>query len=204
MADNQADTRIAAISSGDGAILAKRYAGALYDLADEQKQLDAVAADLRMLYSLHNSSAEFRYISSQPRLSRAQLFKAMQAISTSAKLNGLTANFLSLLAQNRRLSELSAMVDAFLDELATRRGEFTADVRSAKALSSVQQEKLAANLRDMAGGKVHLMLREDASLLGGLTVKLGSRLIDASVKTKLARLERQLKSQPINTQKGAA
>jgi len=198
------ENRIAAVASGDGFILAQRYAGALYGLADEQKQLDAVAADLRLLQGLQNSSPEFRYIARQPRLSRAQLLKAMQALAASARLNGLTANFLFVLAQNRRLGQLSAIVDAFLDELATRRGEFTADVRSARPLSSAQQEQLTAHLCQMAGGKVHLILREDATLLGGLVVKLGSRLIDASVKSKLARLERELKSQSITTQKGAA
>jgi F-type H+-transporting ATPase subunit delta len=166
--------------------------------------LDAVAADLRLLQGLQNSSPEFCYVARQPRLSRAQLLKAMQAVAASARLNGLTANFLFVLAQNRRLGQLSAVVDAFLDELATRRGEFTADVRSARPLSSAQQEQLAAHLCQMAGGKVHLILREDATLLGGLVVKLGSRLIDASVKSKLARLERELKSQSITTQEGAA
>lgn len=192
------------IIAGDAAVLARRYAGALYQLADEQKQLDAIASDLRALKNLQQESAEFRAIACHPRLTRAQLVGAMQKVASAAKLNPLTANFLALVAQNRRLAELSFMIDSFLDDLAARRGEYNADVCSAKPLSSAQQEQLAVKLREIAGGKVHLSVREDASLLGGLTVKLGSRLIDASVKSKLARIERQLKSQPLPSQKGAA
>ncbi len=192
------------IIAGDAAVLARRYGGALYDLAEEQKQLDAVAADLRALRNLQDESAEFRIVANHPRLTRAQLVQAMQQVSAAAKFNNLTGKFLTLVAQNRRLPELGGMIDGFLARLAAERGEHTADVRTAKPLSAAQQEQLAAKLRELAGGKVHLSVREDASLLGGITVKLGSRLIDASVKSKLARLERQLKSQQFNTQKGAA
>jgi F-type H+-transporting ATPase subunit delta len=192
------------VIAGDAAILARRYAGALYDLAEEQKQLDAVASDLRALRILNQESAEFQYISAHPRLTRKNLVQAAQAVAKGAGFNPLTGNFLALIAQNRRLNVIGAVIDAFLNELAKRRGEFTADVRSVKPLSASQQEQLASKLRELAGGKVHISMREDASLLGGMTVKLGSRLIDASVKTKLARLERQLKTQTMTSQKGAA
>ncbi len=192
------------IVAGDTAVLARRYAKALYELAEEQKQMDAVAADLRMLRSLQHDSAEFRYVAFQPRLTRAQLVKAMQQVTATANLNKLTGNFLSLVAQNRRLSNLAAIIEAFLAELAARRGEYSADVCSAQALTPAQEEQLAVKLRELAGGKVHLSVRQDKSLIGGLTVKLGSRLIDASVKTKLQRLERQLKSPSSALQTGAA
>ncbi len=192
------------IIAGDAAVLARRYAGALYALAEEQKQLDAVAADLRALRNLHQESAEFRLIASHPRLTRTQLVQAVEQVSASAKFNKLTSNFLALIAQNRRLSALRPMIETFLSELASRRGEHTAEVRSAKPLTTAQQEQLAVKLREMTGGKVHLSLHEDASLLGGLIVKMGSHQIDASVKSKLASLERQLKTQQLTTQKGAA
>jgi F-type H+-transporting ATPase subunit delta len=191
------------IVAGDAAVLARRYADALYELADEQKVLDAVAADLRTLRILQLESAEFRYLASQPRLTRAQLIKAMNAIGVSAHFHKLTANFMALVAKNRRLAVLGAVIEAFLNELAARRGEFTADVCAARALSPAQEEQLASKLRELAGGKVHLFTREDKSLIGGMTVKMGSRLIDASVRTKLQRLERQLKSGITATQ-GAA
>ncbi len=192
------------IIAGDTAILARRYAGALYELAADQKQLDTVTADLRMLRILARESAEFRSIAFNPRLSRTQLMKAMQEIAKSAKFGALTANFLMLAAQNRRLDAMEAMADAFLAELAQKRGEFSAEIRTAYALTPAQQEQLAVQLRALAGGKVHMTVTEDKSLLGGLTVKLGSKLIDASVKSKLARLERRLKSQSPTPLEGAA
>jgi F-type H+-transporting ATPase subunit delta len=192
------------VIAGEAAILARRYGGALYELADEQKQLDAVAADLRNLKILAAESAEFKSIIHNPRLTRAQLMQTMKSVSDSAKLSKLTANFLGLAAKNRRLNALPAMIDGFLDQLAESRGEYTAEVSSASALSAQQQEQLSRKLADLTGGKMHLMLREDKSLLGGVIVKMGSRLIDASVRTKLERLERQLKSQQNSTQKGAA
>jgi F-type H+-transporting ATPase subunit delta len=180
--------------SGDAAALARRYAGALYELAEEGKQLDAVAADLRSVLPVSDANADFRAIVRHPRLTRAQLVKVAEALSAALKLGKLTSNFLALAAKHRRLPILSAMIDAFLARLAEQRGEFTASVRAATALTPQQTEQLAARLAILAGGKVHLDLREDKSLIGGLTVRLGSRLIDASVKSKLQRLERKLKS----------
>lgn len=182
------------IIAGEAAVLARRYAGALYDLAAEQKQLDTVAADLRALRRLRQESQEFQFISSQPRLTRAQLVRAAQQTAAAAGLSELTSNFLALIARNRRLDLLSAMINAFLADLAARRGEFTAEVSAAHALSPAQEEQLAAKLGTWVGGRVHLSVRKDPGLLGGLVVRLGSRLIDASTKTKLARLERQLKT----------
>ena len=190
--------------SGDAAILARRYAGALYELAEEQKQLDAVAGDLRNLKALAQESREFQMITGNPNLPRAQLVKAVQELATAAKFNKLTGNFLALVAQNRRLNALTAMCDAFLAELAEKRGEFSAEVRTARALTPPQHEQLAAQLQTLTGGKVHMTVAEDKSLIGGLIVKLGSKLIDASIKSKLARLERQLKNQSLNIVKGAA
>ncbi len=183
------------IIANDAAILARRYANALYELAEEQKQLDTVAADLRGLKGLLHDSLEFQQVVDHPRLSRVQLLAAMKQVAVSAKLNNLTGNFLALLAQNRRLAYLDVIVDAFMAHLAVRRGEYTAEIRAAKALTQKQQDQLATQLQQLAGGKIHMIIKEDASLLGGLIVKLGSRLIDASLKGKLARFERALKSQ---------
>ncbi|MGE3622743.1 MAG: ATP synthase F1 subunit delta [Bdellovibrionales bacterium] len=189
----QAETSQAA--SGSHA-LARRYGGALFDLAEEGNQLDAVAGDLRTVKALIEESAEFRYIANHPRLARAELIGTMRDLAARLNFNKLTANFLALVAQSRRLSCLGAMADAFLAQLASRRGELTADIRTARALTDAQRDRLAAQLRELAGGgKIQMVVREDPGLLGGMTVKLGPHLIDASVKTKLARLERQLKSQ---------
>lgn len=181
--------------SGDDATLARRYGGALYELAEQDKQLDAVAADLRTLLVISDSNPEFIAIASHPRLTRTQLVHAAKTLATTLKLNKLTGNFLALTAQKRRLNILSPIIMAFLNRLAEQRGEFTASVRTAVALSPQQTEQLSVKLAALAGGKIHLDLREDKGLIGGMTVRLGSRLIDASIRSKLQRLERKLKSE---------
>jgi F-type H+-transporting ATPase subunit delta len=181
--------------SGNAALLARRYAGAFYELAESEKNLDAAAADLRTLQQLANTNADFIAVANHPRLTRAQLVKMAETVAKSLKLGKLTGKFLALVAKHRRLSILPAIIDAYLTQLAARRGEFTASVRSAAALTQQQTEQLAARLATLAGGKVHLDLYEDKNLIGGLTVRLGSRLIDASIKSKLERLERKLKSE---------
>jgi F-type H+-transporting ATPase subunit delta len=192
------------IVAGEMAVLARRYAGALYDLAEAQKQLDVVASDLRTLRTLTHENAEFRLLIRNPHIARSHLVNAVQLIAATARWSQLTSNFVALVAQNRRLQQLSYICDAFLAQLAARRGEYMVDVRAAHVLTSSQQEQLSAQLRVLTGGHVHMTIVEDKSLLGGITVKIGSRLIDASIKSKLAKLERQLKAQSLNVREGAA
>ena len=183
------------IIAGAPAMLAHRYANALFELAESQKKLDVVAADVRALKIIIDESPEFRLTLRHPLLKRAQLEKAVQSVAEIAKLAPLTANFLTFLAQNRRLSFLDAMLDAFLAALAAQRKEITVDVRTARALSPEQAKDLAAKLAPLAnGGEIHLDVTEDKSLLGGLVVQIGSCRVDASVKGKLARLEHRLTS----------
>lgn len=181
--------------SGDVAVLGRRYGASLYELAEEQKVLDSVAADLRNLLKVAEGDADFIAIANHPRLTRAQLVKIADKLSETMKLNKLTGKFLALVAEHRRMQILPVIIRSFLDELASRRGEHTAYVRSAAPLSSQQSEQLSARLASLAGGKVHVEISEDKSLIGGLTVQLGSRLIDASIKSKLQRLERKLRSE---------
>ncbi len=182
------------IVSGDAAILARRYGGSLYELAEEQNQIDSVTADLRLLKNLVAESREFQTIANHPRLTRTQLVTAAKSIAASAKLGKLTGNFLALVAQNRRLDILGAVIESFLAELAARRGEHTAEVYAAFPLTPTQQEQISARLRQIAGGEVHLSLHEDKSLIGGFKARIGSRLIDASIKSRLDRLERHMKA----------
>ena len=190
--------------TGTAASLARRYSEALYDLAQEQKQMDAVSADINLLHQIAQNSAEFVMIASNPRLTPAQRLSAVQAMAAAARFNAITVNFLGLLARNQRLDLAGAMAAAFIAKLTAARGEFTAEVISAKPLSSQQQERLAGKLGQMAGGEVHLSLKHDAALLGGFVVKMGSKVIDASTRSALERLERQLKSEQAITHKGAA
>jgi F-type H+-transporting ATPase subunit delta len=173
--------------------LAARYAVALYALADERKALDSVAGDLKSLRGLIDDSPDFRRVIRSPVLERGEQGKAVIAIAERAKLNKLTANFLGLLARNRRLFALPTMISGYLAILAARRGEVTAEIVAAQELSPAQRKAIDARLRKAVGGKVAIDIRVDPSLLGGLVVKVGSRMVDASLKNKLARLELAMK-----------
>ncbi len=173
--------------------LAGRYATALYELADEAKQLDAVAADLAQLKAMIEQSADLRRFVSSPLVSREQQAKAMDALVAQAGLGDLTRRFIGTVAGNRRLFVLPSIVSAFMRMLAERRGELTAEVTSAKPLSTQQVEAVNGALRTAVGRKVTMDLKVDPRLLGGLKVKVGSRLVDASVASKLQRLQLAMK-----------
>ncbi len=173
--------------------LAGRYASALLDLADERKALDEVAGDLKQLRMLIAESADLRRLFSSPIYSRAQQSKAAAAIMDKAGLSQLTHRFVLVVADNGRLFALQAMIDAYLTELAVRRGEITAEVTSARNLSDGQQAALLDALRSTVGSKVQLDLKVDPALIGGLIVKVGSRMIDSSLRSKLQRLQLAMK-----------
>jgi F-type H+-transporting ATPase subunit delta len=172
--------------------LAERYARALFDLADDDRALDQVAADLKSMAAMLTASGDLRRLIRSPVLGRAEQGRAIAALGAAAHLSQLTRNFLGLLARNRRLFALPEMIDAFLADLAARRGEVTAQVISAP-LSAHQSAALADALRKSAGAKLAIDQRVDPGLLGGLIVRLGSRMFDASLKSKLTRLEHAMK-----------
>jgi F-type H+-transporting ATPase subunit delta len=173
--------------------LGARYATALYALADEQKSLDMVAEDLRALRSLIDESADLRRLIRSPVLTRVAQGHAIAALAERAAFQPLVRNILGLMAKNRRLFVLPQVIAAYLTELAMRRGEVMAHVTSAQALSEAQRLSLDERLRRAVGGKVAIELRVDPSLLGGLIVKLGSRMVDASLSSKLHRLQLAMK-----------
>jgi F-type H+-transporting ATPase subunit delta len=173
--------------------LAGRYAAALFDLADESKQLDAVAGDLSALKAAIAESDDLRRLIRSPLYSREQQARAMAAVLAKSGACDLTRRFVLLTAQNRRLFALTRMINAYLAELAKRRGEVSAEVTSARALTAAQQAALGDALKKAVGGKVNMNLQVDPSLLGGLVVKVGSRMIDSSIKSKLQRLQFAMK-----------
>lgn len=173
--------------------LAQRYAAALFELADSKHELDAVVADLAALSKMIDESADFRRLINSPILSRADQSKAIAGIVAAAKFGPLTAKFLGLLAQNRRLFALGAMIQAFKKMLADRRGEMTALVWSARPLSAEQQNALAETIKRAHGAKVSMEVKVDPDLIGGLVVKVGSRMIDSSIRTKLQKLQLAMK-----------
>lgn len=183
---------MAARGTGPGG-LASRYAAALFELADEKKQLDQVAADLRSLKQAIRESDDLRRLVRNPIFSRAEQGRAMAAILERAGATDLVRRFVGLVAQNRRLFVLPDMIDAFLSQLAQRRGEVTAEVVSARPLSEAQRQAIADALHKSVGGNVAIDARVDPALIGGLVVKVGSKLIDSSLRTKLNRLQLAMK-----------
>ena len=173
--------------------LAGRYAIALYGLADSAKKLDKVAEDLKTLRQMIQESADLRRVISSPVLSRGEQVKAMTALCAKADMDELTGNFVGTVAQNRRLFALEGMIKAFLDELSRSRGEATAQVISAKELSDAQIKAVSDVLKKAVGTKVSVEPLVDESLLGGMIVKVGSRMVDSSLKTKLQQLHLSMK-----------
>ncbi|HEY3912716.1 MAG TPA: F0F1 ATP synthase subunit delta [Stellaceae bacterium] len=173
--------------------LAERYAAALLEIAEERRALDEVASDLRQLRAMLATSRDLARLMRSPVLSRQEQARAVGALARGAELSPLVRDFLAVVANNRRLFAVPAMIDAYLAELAKRRGEVTAAVTTAQPLSEAQLEALAEQLRHTVGRRVFIDARVDPRLLGGLIVQVGSRMIDGSVDSKLRRLQLAMK-----------
>ena len=174
--------------------MAERYAAALFDLADERRVLDQVAADLRQLRAMMQASTDLVRLTRSPILSRDEQFKGIGALAEHAGFSSLVRDFLGVVARNRRLFAVPGMIEAFLAQLATRRGEVTAEVTAAQPLSEAQLAALNEQLRRTIGSRVSVDVQIDPGLIGGLVVKLGSRMVDGSIKSKLQRLQLAMKS----------
>jgi F-type H+-transporting ATPase subunit delta len=174
-------------------IIANRYATALFELADDQSQLDEVAADLTRLVESIDESQDLQRLVRSPVLNRKDQGKAMTAILDAMEVGNLTKNFVGLIAQNRRLFALTDMVKGFLDELARRRGEVTAEVTAARSLSESQVAALQESLQRSLGGKVSISHEVDPTLIGGMVVKVGSRMVDTSLRTQLNKIQIAMK-----------
>ncbi|MDD4617129.1 MAG: ATP synthase F1 subunit delta [Alphaproteobacteria bacterium] len=179
--------------SGENALLANRYVGALLALSEEEKATNAVIDDMLNLREIWNECREWREVANNPRFTTEFIVAAAEQVAKIARTHKLTANFLTIVAQNRRLALLPNLIDMFMDEVSKARGEQRADVCSAHPLTNDQHARLTETLEKATGGKVRLIMTEDPSIIGGLTVKIGSKFVDASVKTKLDRLEHILK-----------
>ena len=181
------------ISGGIKASLAGRYAAALFELAEENKQLDAVEGSLAKLKSALADSEEFATLTTSPLVGRPEAIAATQSVSDSLGLDPLTTNFLGTLAENRRLAQLGAAIRAFSTIAAQYRGEANAEVISTHPLTDDQVAALKAKLKSLAGRDVNVDMNVDPSLLGGLVVRMGSRMIDGSLRTKLNTLASAMK-----------
>lgn len=171
----------------------ERYAQALFDLAVEGKLLDTVEADLKALAAAVRESPDLRRLLASPRFSADDKAKGLDAVAAHAKLQPLTRKFLGLLAANRRTGALSAIGAAFAKLAADYRGLVAAHVTTAVPLTRTQEKSLAAALRQALGKDPQIEARVDPAILGGLKVRVGSRLYDASLKSKLDTLKYALK-----------
>ena len=180
-------------SGGIQASLAGRYATALFELARDERRLEAVGASLAALREGLRDSAELRSLTTSPLVGRDEALKAVKAVAGSMALDPITANFLGVLAQNRRLSQLPNVIRFFNLLAAGHRGETTAEVVSAHPLKDDQVAALKANLKSRIGRDVTVDLTVDPTILGGLVVKIGSQMIDGSIRTKLNTLALAMK-----------
>lgn len=177
-----------------GSSVAGRYASAFFDLATEQKKVAEVEGNLVQFQVMLDSSTDLRRLVRSPVFSADEQLKAIKAIVEKAGIGGLTANFLCLIAKNRRLFAVPEMIKSFRALAARARGEVDAEVVSAVPLSEAQLTTLKDTLRAAVGGKqVQVQTRVDPGLLGGLVVKMGSRMVDSSIRTKLATLKTRMK-----------
>lgn len=173
--------------------MAGRYATALFELAESEGQFDAVAGNLASIQALINESDDLRRLVLSPVFSADEQGRAFAAILERAGIKGLVANFTGLVIRNRRLFALPDMITGFNRLLAAKRGEMSADVTSAHPLSEAQIAGLKQSLKTATGRDVQINAKVDAGLLGGLVVKVGSRMIDSSLKTKLSSLKIAMK-----------
>ena len=180
-------------SSGIQASLSGRYATALFELARDEKKLDKVGASLATLRQALSESDDLKNLVASPLISRTEAAKAVAALVKPLKLDPLTAKFLGVLAENRRLSQLSTIIRDFNALSARYRGETSAQVISAHPLDSGQMAALTARLKSMVGSEVAVDATVDPNILGGLIVRLGSRQIDGSIRTKLNALATAMK-----------
>jgi len=165
--------------------LSGRYASALFDLAREAKTIETVEASLATLKGAMAESPDLKRLIASPVVSRPEAAAAIKAVAGALKLDALTTNVLGVLATNRRLSQTTKLIDAFFALAAAHRGETSATVTTAHPLDDAQLTALKAKLKARVGRDVSVNLKTDPAILGGLIVKIGSQLIDASIRTKL-------------------
>ena len=170
-----------------------RYATALFELAREEKAVDAVKADLDKFEGLLNESADLKRLVRSPVFSADVQQKALVAVLAKAGIGGITAKFLNVLTANRRLFVVSDVIRGFRGLVAKFKGEATADVTVAETLSDKNLDSLKTALKSVTGKDVVLNVKVDPSIIGGLVVKPGSRMVDSSLRTKLNSIKHAMK-----------
>ena len=170
-----------------------RYATALFELARDENSIDAVKAELDRFAAMLDESADLKRLVRSPVFAAEAQLKALSAVLEKAEITGVSANFLKVLAANRRLFAVSEVIRAFNALVAKFKGEATADVTVAETLSDKNLEALKAALKSVTGKDVTLDVKVDPSIIGGLVLKLGSRMVESSLRTKLNSIKNAMK-----------
>jgi F-type H+-transporting ATPase subunit delta len=189
----QEDEKRVEISAGIQASLPGRYAAALFELAAEAGTVTAVESDLDRLADALHESPDLRALTTNPEIGRKAAGAAIEGVAGLLGTSDLTRKFLGVLAENRRLAALPGMIRAFRAIAAAQRGEVTAEVTSAHALTDTQIDQLKTRLTQREGRTVKLSTKVDPDLLGGLVVTIGSKPIDGSIRTRLNSLAQAMK-----------
>lgn len=180
-------------TTSGGGTLASRYAAALYSYADDEHALDRTVDEMQALGSIIQQSPDFRRLIESPLLDIAQARRAALAVLHDQGVGKTVADFVGVIANNRRLSVLPAIVQAFAALVAEKRGVITAQVTSAHPLNDLQRQQLRARLIEAGYSNVQIIEHVDQSLLGGLVVRIGARLYDTSLKSRLQRLQHAMR-----------
>ena len=180
-------------SASNSTGIAGRYATAIFELAKESGDLDALERDVDTLEAAIAESSDLRDLIRSPIYTREQQSGAVAALAAKMGLTGTMANALKLMASKRRLFVMNQLLTVLRSRIADEKGEVTAEVQSAQALSKDQQSALAETLKASVGKDVKMKLSVDESLIGGLIVKVGSKMIDTSIRSKLAALQNTMK-----------
>ena len=188
-------TREMAVSQSSGLVsgVSGRYASALFELAEEGGAFDAIAADVSTVREALETSPELLSALSNPSISRAEMGGVVASLAAQMGLGDVVTKFLGLMAAKRRLGALPNALAGFELLAAEKRGETTVEVVSATALSDMQTSTLSTKLEQAMGRKIHIKTDVDPDLIGGLIVKIGSKMIDASVRSKLSALQHAMK-----------
>jgi F-type H+-transporting ATPase subunit delta len=173
--------------------VAERYASSLYELGSEAGSVDQIGADLVRFQAMVAESEDLKRFVESPVFSSEEQLRAISAILEKAGISGLAANFLKVAAANRRLFAVPGMIKSYFQIVARNRGEISAEVTTAHALTPEQENELKATLKGVTGKDVAINVTVDPTILGGLIVKVGSRQIDTSLRTKLSTLKLALK-----------
>ena len=179
------------ISSGD--LISDRYASALYDLASEKKVIDSILNNFKSLRKIINNNNDLSMLLRSPLISSKDKLDVILKISSSFNLDELSITFLRVISKNKRFGSLSSIILRFIDINANKRGEIITDITSATELSEIQKNNLKNQLMKILGDKLLLNYKIDKKIIGGLVVKIGSKMIDTSILNKINKLKLVMK-----------